>query len=799
MKKRGFWQGARRKVRLHRSGISSSLLLRQWILSDDESKADSDRGFALPIAIVAALVLTIGVMALSSRSNQGFLSNLFQAVNREARDIAESAILEFGVTMNREENRLLLIAGNGTSWADPVNRNICTASTLGGDGTWSTVSSASVAAPVNLGKFTTLGQWQSLLDSDSTRQFKVTRIEYLYEDAGGERSLYGFNDENTNFPSNDPADQKTVRDTALEGGTRTLLRVTVVARVNRNGQQSYARVAREFEIVPKCCKRSFGNNIGAISWGRDNALCPVSRDTGVGNGLIGSMSGGLPRASNNELDIRNEDNELITQALCWAGNDSGVGSDLTGSPNANCLNGSQALGQASKNKTSVSFIPTKFSFKLPDPKFRTGGRLAPQYGSLLTLPILRSQFPIANVGTWISDSTSSYWVKLLVETGQPDWQQFSMRSVRPLDQTCQYGSLSPVIDKGPTDDCPPTGLLADQLIYLDFESGNGIDGLYFYNGPVASTSFELNADIDIASSVDVRLSRAFSGCNGSTSDISLCRWEFNRIPATPPPPFPQVDSLTSDSIILGIPANAIPRATKTYSSDTRIYFDPNTFRLLERRGSGTPVPLTNCVITKAPAAPYVVADCRFSSINAGNNVVVIDTSYAMINFHFDDADVVGDYMGGNGNTVYQRVHCARSGWTPSCSDLVTWADFQIKCDTGVNSDPNCSAGKNSNYDHSELFNAFSGYGGGFNLNGSNSTVGLNVYAPFASVTLKGGGNADPNFMGRIWTDTIALNGNVKLRVPISQPSFCKNTPCPPPSKVPLFDVVARSFSHASGF
>ena len=681
-------------------------MLHQWILPVDESKADPDRGFALPIAIVAALVLMIGVVALSSRSNQGFLSGFFQAVNREARDIAESAILDFGVTMNREENRLLLIAGNGTSWADPVNRNICTASTLGGDGTWTTVSSASVAAPVNIGKFTTIGQWQPLVDSDSTRQFKVTKIEYLYEDAGGERSLYGFNDENINFPSNDPADQKSVRDTALEGGTRTLLRVTVVARVNRNGQQSYARVAREFEIVPKCCKRSFGNNIGAIYWGRDNAICPVSRDTGVGNGLIGSMSGGLPSASNNELDIRNEDNELITQALCWAGNDSGVGSDLIGSPNANCLNGSQALGQASKNKTSVSFIPTKFSFKLPDPKFDTGGRLAPQYGSPLSQSILRSQFPIANVGTWISDSTS-YWVKLLVETGQPDWQEYST-----------------------------------------------------------------------SSSVGTR---TYDGCNNSTTDISLCRWEAGNTNL----PFPQ--------------ANAIPRATKTYSSNTRIYFDPSTFRLMERQGSDTPVPLTNCVITKDPAAPYAVADCRFSSINAGNNVVVIDTSYAMINFHFDDSSVVGDYMGGSGNTVYRRVHCARSSWTTSCSDLVTWADFQIKCDTSANSDPNCSAGKNSNYDHSELFNAFSGYGGEFNLNGSNSTVGLNVYAPFASVTLKGGGNADPNFMGRIWTDTIALNGNVKLRVPISQPSFCKNTPCPPPSKIPLFDVVARSFSHASGF
>ncbi|MFM7548312.1 MAG: hypothetical protein ACKO8I_05455 [Cyanobacteriota bacterium] len=62
--------------------------------------------------MVVALMLLIGLAALGTRSTQGFLASVFQEVNREARDVAESAITDFAVTLNREENRWLLVAGN---------------------------------------------------------------------------------------------------------------------------------------------------------------------------------------------------------------------------------------------------------------------------------------------------------------------------------------------------------------------------------------------------------------------------------------------------------------------------------------------------------------------------------------------------------------------------------------------------------------------------------------------------------------------------------------------------------------
>jgi hypothetical protein len=65
--------------------------------------------------------------------------------------------------------------------------------------------------------------------------------------------------------------------------------------------------------------------------------------------------------------------------------------------------------------------------------------------------------------------------------------------------------------------------------------------------------------------------------------------------------------------------------------------------------------------------------------------------------------------------------------------------------------------------------------------------------------MRGGGNANPNFMGRMWANNLTLVGNTKVRTPRSRASFCANHRCPPPAKIPLYDTIARSFSHASGF
>ena len=83
------------------------------------------------VALVAAFVLLLGVDALATRTNFGFIGQAFQAQNRQARDVAESAISEFADTMNQEPYRHLLIAGTTNNWTTSKIAsdftNICTA------------------------------------------------------------------------------------------------------------------------------------------------------------------------------------------------------------------------------------------------------------------------------------------------------------------------------------------------------------------------------------------------------------------------------------------------------------------------------------------------------------------------------------------------------------------------------------------------------------------------------------------------------------------------------------------------
>jgi hypothetical protein len=545
-------------------------------------------GVALPVALVTALALVIGLGALASRTSQGFISSYFQGVNREARDVAESAIVDFGNTMNREENRLLLIAGNDqiNSWSDAVHRNVCTA--YNSDGTRIGGANPATVSTTAL-RFLRGADWQNLVDSDSSRQFRVTGVEYLYEQGSGAsavRTPFDFATQNSNIP------EDTVRTSALRGGTRTLMRVTIVGRVERNQRTSFARVAREFEIVPKCCKRSFGGNGGEVAWGRDTTSCPVvDSSLGDGSGIIGGLNGGSPSGSSNTLDIRDENGDLVTQAKCWDGNLTSD-SDLQGSPNPACTSGNQTLGAAGPTRPGITFTPEEFDLKLP---------------------------------------------------------------IFPPDLTAVSLNLS----------------------------------------------------------------------GGQQQNINT------------------------------------------------IYYDPGAGKVRLRRGSELPEDLQNCEFDTSGQV-----NCVFSSINVGNRELRIDTSNAPINFFFDNPGFTGNYMDSGGSGAYRLVNCAPG--TINCSTFVGWNEFQAQPDK---------------------FNLFTLGSGKFDINGGASVVGANIYAPYATVDIRGGGNSDPNFMGRIWSNNINLVGNVKIRTFAAQPQFCSEsgTACPPTTGVPLFDIVARSFSHASGF
>jgi hypothetical protein len=586
-------------------------ILQRWLLVGSRGR---DRGIALPVALVAALALFIGVAALASRTSQGFLSGFAQGVNREARDVAESAIAEFGVVMNREENRFLLVAGNDQvgSLNSAIHANQCTAFTLV-DGKWERTRAPVSTDPSRF----LIDEWQELIPSDPTRKYKVTRVEYLFEKdvlnneglPTGARTREPF-DFSTVHPS--PIfDGRTVRQaSAVDGATRSLIRVTIVGQVNRNGQQSNARVAREFEVVPKCCKRSFGQ--AGTNWGRDNASCSVQDQSGSANGFFPSMNGGSLDSSGRSFAVRDENGEPVTKSLCWSGNDPGEPSDLTGPASQECLDGTARLGTSTETFSGVAFEPKSFSLKLP-----------------------------------------------------------------------------------------------------------------------------------------------------------------------PPPP-------------------GVTPLVLTTNSSALIYFDPGVNEMKIKRGSAPATSLASSCSPDAagPTDPYREFSCVISGpVGISNNNFTVDTSHAKINIHI--INVSSGLQFHDSNTTFNRVHCPRSTPAGSCAANSSWVDYQIKCNpTAGNSDPNCTSAMQA-YDRSELLNLFTLDEGIFRLAGSSSIQGYNLYAPKATIDVRG----NSEIWGRLWINEVDLRGNVTLRVPDTQPSFCNQVgvSCPPLRGLPLFDVVARSFSHASGF
>ncbi|MGB5135011.1 MAG: hypothetical protein WBN89_07545 [Prochlorococcaceae cyanobacterium] len=295
-----------------------NLLLRLTMLRARQRGGGSlaEQGYALVVALIAAFVLLLGVAALASRGQLSFIGQVFQVQNRQARDVAETAIADFANTMNREPNRLILMSGTRadqnyqTDWETSVN--ICTAynkagtpSTSGG----SPLTTAPTAAEIGRflpGTTTNLG---------NGRSFTVQSVDYRLPD----RNPYDRDDTFTD----DAGVVRNLRESLLSGRTRTLIRITVIGNVAQNNRTSSARVSREFEIVPKCCKRSFGRNTdgGDNNWGRDERDCFGGGPEGFLVGLGGALKcNGAPTCGIQGVgrlqDIVGEDNTPIRRISC---------------------------------------------------------------------------------------------------------------------------------------------------------------------------------------------------------------------------------------------------------------------------------------------------------------------------------------------------------------------------------------------------------------------------------------------------------------------------------------------------
>jgi hypothetical protein len=343
-----------------------------------------ESGYSLPLALVASFVLLIGVGALASRGNLGFIGQVVQNQNRQARDVAEAAIAEFGNSINQERNRHLLIAGttanwNPATWTTPAKdfRNVCTvfddnfvANETNGDPNFVNPDTNFVA------RFSAGGGERQLAPNDNARTFIVENVEFLNQSRGpyvdGSGSFLSFQNDPGNLSST-----VSYGDLYRSGAQRSLIRITVRGSFNQNGRVSTARVAREFEVVPKCCKRSFGRNvISGTNWGRDEELCGSSL-AGKLSGIIIGGNGGTVGGSNNPKPIVQEDGSQLTTAGCYSGPpEGGISSPLLGTSNPNCG------GDPPISRGGISFAPQQINYSPPVYDNPNGSATGPNLNNL---------------------------------------------------------------------------------------------------------------------------------------------------------------------------------------------------------------------------------------------------------------------------------------------------------------------------------------------------------------------------------------------------------------------------------
>lgn len=712
----------------------------QHLLNLKGLDAYEERGNVLLLALITSIVLFVGLASLSSRTSAGLLGAVFQSKNREARETAESALSVMMDTLNRINNRYLLAAGNSSGWlsagagsSDSSLRNPCTQYNSSGTKVLDTANNSldltkSTALDASVSDFTSGSGWKNLVAGDSTMQYQVESISY-------------FNDDRTPLAASDTSSRNEI----VAGNKRALMRVVMQARVLRDGRYSNARVAREFEVVPKCCYRSFGRNkYGGGDWGRDERLCVIKDPRTGGYGVLAALGGETNSnwGSSNTLSIfEGASSTPLSTGICWNGN-LDASSELNSTVSPLCTSSSLRLGN------NVSLIPTKFNYNRPDPRFSTGGCIKVVSGVCTDTSLPARPAGATESSPWQAASggaNDALWSKYGTSAYPGNWIVDTSIASDPVVWVAGYP------EKAYDPSCTPP---ENQPTACD-------QPRWFFVG-----KDKFNESISTGGSV--------AAIGATTQTISNNNYYF-----------------------YDTSGKSVKKCTLTGGNLTSCTSSSTLSSCYA---------LTSPVSGVGPS-PYTSVFCNFNAISipssGGNKTFYVDTTNARMDIHLT-SNTATSYLDLGGNDRMVNVHCSSISTTSSpCTSAITWAQFQKECN-GSGGDPRCSTVTNRPYDSGELFNIFATGSGTFTLNGGVSGAGFNLYAPKADVTVKGGGGSSgtscssPNLMGRIWADKLYMNGSTTLCTLSTAPSFCRSTTCPTGFGY-LYDLKVRSYTQASGF
>lgn len=280
--------------------------------------------------ILVLLALAAGTLSLASLVNGRLTGGQGQSDSTQARAAAEEGLNQIIATFNQPENRKLLVSGTAmNSWAGASGTTL-QSPCVRGDGTR---PGSNNGQPTSQARAYGDGAFRDVetgtVDSGE-RRFALQSVTYATgaNGAANRRSLAitttaGSSTLTTTgtYPSGVTHDRLVNLEdpdgsgALLPGSNSGFLTLQVQGQVVRGGRViATATVAREFQVVPKCCGASFGSNgsggvtVGSGSLGADSRYC------GVQFGVIVGINGGTVWTfyANDRYTTRNASGQVVS-------------------------------------------------------------------------------------------------------------------------------------------------------------------------------------------------------------------------------------------------------------------------------------------------------------------------------------------------------------------------------------------------------------------------------------------------------------------------------------------------------
>jgi len=334
---------------------------------------------SIVIILLAVLGILIGASTLVSRTTQGQLGSTANSQTYGARKAAEAGISRLIGEWNKQENRMLLASGSPASSWEPTKqqlRNPCTATTI-------SLSSATPIGGADLAAYRT-GAWIDVVNNDTNdikRRYRLRRVTFRKSNRQISTTVYtqtAFGGDKKTAPSGVKTFPDMSTNTSTEEAPKPFnlgeandshgyLEVEVEGQVLRNGTVlASSRVVKEFQVVPKCCWRSYGRTLATGDppayeiYGNDWRSCepPSGFTPGKLAMLTGLNGGGLITDNGNAWSLRVEGLGKLNPIICTTPAKTCDGPDNDTAPDAN-----QVVIDSSDGNIGV----TSFNIKIPDP------------------------------------------------------------------------------------------------------------------------------------------------------------------------------------------------------------------------------------------------------------------------------------------------------------------------------------------------------------------------------------------------------------------------------------------------